>query len=109
MGGRACRLEIQEFAGALQAQRARKGIILMAEFTEEAERFASILDSTIVPINGMELASLVADHSIGVSAVATYEMKRADAGPSMRCGRLDANADACGVHELKRRPCAGLN
>lgn len=78
--GKVSRPEVQKFAGALQGQRARKGIfITTAEFTKEAEVFASMIDSKIVLINGAELASLMIDHGIGVSTVATYEIKRLDA------------------------------
>jgi restriction system protein len=77
--GKVSRPEVQKFAGALQGQRARKGIfITTAEFTKEAAHFASMIDSKIVLINGTELASLMIDHSIGVSTVATYEIKRLD-------------------------------
>jgi restriction system protein len=77
--GKISRPEVQKFAGALQGQRARKGIfITTAEFTKEAEVFASVIDSKIVLINGGELASLMIDHGIGVSTVATYELKRLD-------------------------------
>jgi restriction system protein len=40
--------------------------------------FASVIDSKIVLINGDELASLMIDHGIGVSTVATFEIKRLD-------------------------------
>lgn len=73
------RPEIQKFAGALQGQRAKKGIfITTAEFSREAESFVSMIDTKIVLIDGAELAELMIDHGIGVASVAAYEIKRID-------------------------------
>jgi restriction system protein len=73
------RPEIQKFAGALQGQRAKKGIFITTSgFTKEAEAFASTIDNKIVLIGGPELATLMIDHGIGVTPVATYEIKRLD-------------------------------
>jgi restriction system protein len=73
------RPEIQKFAGALQGQRAKKGIfITTSEFSREAEAFASMIDSKIVLINGTQLASFMIEHDIGVAPVASYEVKRID-------------------------------
>ena len=73
------RPEIQKFAGALQGQRARKGIfITTANFSEGAKRYVSMIDSKIVLIDGNMLAQLMIDYNIGVTPFATYEMKRLD-------------------------------
>src|SRR5262249_33170217 len=73
------RPEIQKFAGALQGQRARKGIFLTTSgFTQEARAFASAIDSKLVLIDGEELASFMIDHGIGVADVAAYVVKRLD-------------------------------
>lgn len=73
------RPEIQRFAGALQGQRARKGIfITTSDFTKEAEAYAASIQSTIVLVNGAQLAELMIDHRIGVTLVNTYEIKRLD-------------------------------
>ena len=73
------RPEIQKFAGALQGQRARKGIfITTANFSEGAKRYVSMIDSKIVLIDGDMLAQLMIDFNIGVAPFATYEMKRLD-------------------------------
>lgn len=73
------RPEIQRFAGALQGQRARKGIfITTSDFTKEAETYAASIQSTIVLVNGAQLAELMIDHGIGVTLVNTYEIKRLD-------------------------------
>jgi len=73
------RPEIQKFAGALQGQRARKGIfITTASFSREAVDYASRIENKIVLIDGERLAQLMIDHNLGVSSMATYEVKRID-------------------------------
>jgi restriction system protein len=73
------RPEIQRFAGALQGQRARKGIfITTSDFSKEAEAYAASIQSTIVLVNGAQLAELMIDHGIGVTLVSTYDIKRLD-------------------------------
>jgi restriction system protein len=73
------RPEVQKFAGALQGQRARKGIFLTTStFTKEAVAFAAAIDSKIVLIGGAELVTLMIDYNIGVTLVASYEIKRMD-------------------------------
>lgn len=73
------RPEIQKFAGALQGQRAKKGIFLTtSSFTAEAIAYASFIDTRIVLIDGEQLAGLMIDTGVGVTKVATYEVKRLD-------------------------------
>ena len=73
------RPEIQKFAGALQGQRARKGIfITTSDFSRAARDYVSRIDSKIVLIDGDSLAELMIDHNIGVARVASYELKRVD-------------------------------
>jgi restriction system protein len=73
------RPEIQKFAGALQGQRARKGIfITTSDFSREAHDYASRIDSKIILIDGDQLAQMLIDHNIGVTPVANYEIKRVD-------------------------------
>lgn len=73
------RPEIQKFAGALQGQRARKGIfITTSSFSAEALEYVSMIDSKIILIDGIRLAKLMFDHGIGVSSASTYEVKRID-------------------------------
>lgn len=73
------RPEIQKFAGALQGQRARKGIfITMSGFSKEAINYASSIDSKLILIGGEQLANFMIDHNVGVSKIATYEVKRLD-------------------------------
>lgn len=73
------RPDIQKFAGALQGQRARKGIfITTSDFSKEAEDYASRIENRIVLIDGESLAQLMIDHGVGVTSVAAYEIKRVD-------------------------------
>lgn len=73
------RPEIQKFAGALQGQRAKKGIFLTtSNFSVEAINYASFIDTRIVLIDGEQLAGLMIDAGVGVTKVATYEVKRLD-------------------------------
>jgi restriction system protein len=73
------RPEVQKFAGALQGQRARKGIMITtSNFSKEALDYASRIDSKIVLIDGEQLAQLMIDHGLGVSPVAVYEIKKID-------------------------------
>jgi len=73
------RPEIQKFAGALQGMRAKKGIfITTSNFTQEAQNYVKNIESKIILIDGDLLADLMIDHNIGVSPVASYELKRID-------------------------------
>ncbi len=73
------RPEIQKFVGALQGQRARKGIFITAStFSREAIDYVKHIDSKIILIDGSRLAELMIGHNVGVSPVATYEVKKID-------------------------------
>lgn len=73
------RPEIQRFAGALQGQRARKGVfITTSSFSPDAEEYALRIDSRIILIDGARLTRLMVDHNVGVSPVGVYEVKKID-------------------------------
>lgn len=73
------RPEIQKFAGALQGQRARKGIfITTSTFTSDAVEYVSRIDTKIILIDGTKLAKLMFDHGIGVTTASSYDVKRID-------------------------------
>ena len=73
------RPEIQKFAGALQGQRARKGIfITTSSFSCEALDYVLRIDTKIILIDGARLAKLMFDHGVGVNSASTYEVKRVD-------------------------------
>lgn len=73
------RPEVQKFAGALQGQRAKKGIfITTSNFTREAKEYARIIDTRLILIDGEKLAALMVEYNVGVSVVEHYEVKKVD-------------------------------
>lgn len=73
------RPDIQQFAGALQGKRARKGVfITTSDFSKEAREYVQYTDSKIILLNGQELAELMIDHDVGVSKSQTYIIKKID-------------------------------
>lgn len=73
------RPEIQKFVGALQGQRAKKGVfITTSSYTTEAADYATRIDTKVVLIDGKQLASLMIDFEVGVAPAATYVVKRID-------------------------------
>lgn len=73
------RPEIQKFVGALQGQRARKGVfITTSTYTADAVDYASRIDTKVVLIDGKRLADLMMDFDVGVTPAATYIVKRVD-------------------------------
>lgn len=73
------RPEIQKFAGALQGQRASKGVfITTSSFSREAEEYANVINSKIILIDGEQLAHLMVDHDVGVTPMGVYEIKKID-------------------------------
>lgn len=73
------RPEIQKFAGALQGQRATKGIfITTSAFSREAEDYAQRIGTRIVLIDGRRLAALLFEHDVGVSPKRAYVVKDVD-------------------------------
>jgi restriction system protein len=73
------RPEIQKFAGALQGQRASKGVfITTSNFSREAHEYVATISSKIILLDGETLAKLMVDHNVGVTLVGTYELKKVD-------------------------------
>lgn len=73
------RPDIQRFAGALQGKRARKGVFLTtSSFSAEARSYAEALQTTIVLIDGVQLAQLMLDYGAGVSEVSTFKVLKLD-------------------------------
>jgi restriction system protein len=71
------RPEIQKFAGALQGQRAKKGIfITTGAFSLDAVDYVSKIDSKIILIDGKKLAEYMIDHDVGVSLERSYIIKK---------------------------------
>ncbi len=73
------RPEIMKFAGALEGQRARKGVfITTADFSKDAIEYVKGIDKKIILIDGEQLTQLMIDYDIGVTKVASYDIKRID-------------------------------
>lgn len=73
------RPEIQKFAGALQGQRANKGVFITTSgFTREAVDYANIISTKIILVAGEQLATLMVDHNVGISTISAFEIKRID-------------------------------
>src|SRR3569832_2654920 len=53
-------------------------------FTQDARYYVSMLDSKIILINGKRLAELMIDHRVGVTPLASYEVKRRGSRPTSR-------------------------
>lgn len=78
-GNNVGRKEIQSFVGALEGQRAMKGIfITTSTFAQLATEYAQKINKKIVLIGGEELANLMIDHDIGVTRSGSYDIKRID-------------------------------
>lgn len=73
------RPEIQKFVGALQGNRAHKGVfITTSDFTKEAQEYVKNINNKVVLINGFTLARLMIENDVGVSTVSTYKVKKVD-------------------------------
>ncbi|MFY9562045.1 MAG: restriction endonuclease [Terriglobales bacterium] len=73
------RQHIQQFVGALQGKRARKGVfITTSTFTQSARDDVNTIENRVVLIDGDTLAGLLFDYGIGVSDVKSYRLKRVD-------------------------------
>ena len=73
------RPEVQKFAGALQGQRAKKGIFITTSgFTRDAEDYAQRIESRIILIDGHRLTRLMFDFDVGVNPRSNYTVKQID-------------------------------
>lgn len=73
------RPEVQQFVGALQGQKARKGVFITTSyFSRGAIEYVKNIEPKIILIEGNQLAELMIDHGVGVTTEATYELKRID-------------------------------
>lgn len=73
------RPEIQKFVGALQGQRARKGVFMTTSgFSADAVDYVTKIETKVVLLDGIQIAELMIDHNVGVSPVSTFIVKRVD-------------------------------
>lgn len=71
--------EIQKFVGALQGNRAHKGVfITTSDFSKAAQEYVKTIQNKVVLINGFSLARLMIENDVGVSTVSTYAVKKID-------------------------------
>ncbi len=71
---------LRDFLGALVSRGANKGVFITTGlFTDAAQQFARRSPQhKVVLIDGPRLAELMIEHDLGVSVVATYQLKRID-------------------------------
>ena len=70
---------VQAFAGSLEGERARKGVLITtSNFSKDAIDYVTRIDKKIVLIDGEELARLMIDHNVGVAEAQRYVIKRVD-------------------------------
>lgn len=70
---------VQAFAGSLEGQRARKGVLITTStFSQDARDYVTKIEKKIVLIDGDLLADFMIDHGIGVTEVAAYTVKKID-------------------------------
>ena len=72
--------DVRNFAGSLQATKSKKGIfITTSDFTPDGREFVKKLsDSTIILINGKDLAKLMVEYDVGVSEINNIRIKKID-------------------------------
>ena len=74
------RPEVQKFAGALQGQRASKGIfITTSSYSRDALEYVNVIATKIILVDGEMLTSLMVDHNVAVTRVGAYDIKKVDA------------------------------
>jgi restriction system protein len=70
---------VQAFAGSLEGQRARKGVLITtSQFSQDAKEYVNKIEKKIVLIDGDQLSQMMIDHGIGVAEVASYTVKKTD-------------------------------
>jgi restriction system protein len=70
---------LRDFTGSLEANRSTKGVfITTSTFTKDARDHVGRVQKRIILIDGEELAQLMIDFDIGVTARTTYVLKKID-------------------------------
>ncbi len=70
---------VQAFAGSLEGLRAKRGVLITtSSFSQDAQNYVDKIEKRIVLIDGRQLAELMMEHNLGVSADAIYEVKKID-------------------------------
>ena len=70
---------VQAFAGSLEGQRAKKGIMIStSQFSQDAKDYVKRIEKKIVLIDGEQLAQYMIDNNVGVAEIVNYSVKRVD-------------------------------
>lgn len=73
------RPEIQKFVGALQGQRAKKGVfITTSSFSKGAVEYAKTIDTKVILIDGNTLTNLMIEFGVGTTTIEAYHIKKID-------------------------------
>jgi len=71
--------EIQAFVGALHGKKARKGVFITTSgFSKPAQEYVREIQDKVILIDGSTIADLLIEHGVGLSTVATYDVKKID-------------------------------
>lgn len=70
---------VQAFAGSLDEQKARKGVMITTStFSQDARRFVERIEKKIVLIDGEQLTQLMIEYNVGVAIEESYVVKKID-------------------------------
>jgi restriction system protein len=70
---------VQAFAGSLDGQRAKKGIMIStSQFSQDAKDYVTRIEKKIILIDGEQLAQYMIDNNVGVAEMVNYSVKRID-------------------------------
>ncbi len=70
---------VQAFAGSLEGQKAKKGVLIAtSQFSKDARDYVGKIEKKIVLIDGEQLAQLMIDYGIGVAPVTSYVVRKLD-------------------------------
>lgn len=73
------RPDVQAFVGSLAGHRAKRGVfITTSSYSKQALDYVTSIEARVVLIDGEQLATLMIEHDLGVSPIATYVVKRVD-------------------------------
>jgi len=73
------RPEVHKFVGALQGQRAHRGVLITTStFSQDAKEYVKHIESRVVLIDGRQMAEYMIDLNLGVTSKACYDVKRID-------------------------------
>jgi restriction system protein len=71
--------EIQAFVGALHGRKARKGVFITTSgVSKPAQDYVREISDKVILVDGTRLAELLIEHGVGVSTIATYDVKKVD-------------------------------